>query len=201
MHLIWCHNLLRATRDHTVQGGIDSRRTHFNNRNSSWVSTCELACASTQSRLHTSKMAIMQHLLQQMQPAHRPRTTTRGSPPTLDTSTSTGWLDTSTSTPSLQLAATEERQSNVNPDNTLQISTTEARPKRLQTSTEARPQTPSNFSSPLKSGKGPEGPRNSSFMVHLDPSPVWKEKQLFNTAFAIQHYKVQEASTGMHYKY
>ena len=66
---------------------------------------------------------------------------------------------------------------------------------------EQNPQTPSNFRSPLKSGKGPEGPKNSSFMVHLDPSPVCKENQLFNTAFPIQHRKVQQASTGMHHKY
>ena len=109
----------------------------------------------------------MQHTLQQMQPAHSPRPTTRGSPPT----PALAGLNTSTSTSILQLAATEEQQSNVNPDNTLQISTTVARPKR--------PQTPSNFRSPLKSGKGPEGPRNSSFMVHLDPSPVWK-KNIFS---------------------
>ena len=65
---------------------------------------------------------------------------------------------------------------------------------------EQNPQTPSNFRSPLKSGNGPEGPRNSSFMVHLDP-PLVRKRKLFNTAFPIQHRKVQQASTGMQHEY
>ena len=65
---------------------------------------------------------------------------------------------------------------------------------------EQNPQTPSNFRSPLKSGKGLEGPRNSSFMVHLDP-PLVRKRKLFNTTFPIQHRKVQQASTGMQHEY
>ena len=41
----------------------------------------------------------------------------------------------------------------------------------------------------------PEGPNNSSFMVHLDPSPVRQRKKSFNTAF---QYNI-ESPTSIHW--